>query len=742
MNKEITINEALNKGIVAHKAGQAKEASRYYTAILKVQPAHPEANHNMGVLAVGIGKVQEALPFFKTAVEANPNLNQYWLSYIDALIRLGRIDVAYEIFEQAKRYGLETENFSAIENMVTARINIVSRKETEEPTQDQLQLLLNLYYKGQYKKVLNKTSQLLERFSKSVILYNILGAANRSLGKLDKALEIYRKAISLKPDYADAHNNMGVTLKDQGKLEEAIAAYRKAVALKPDYAEAHNNIGVALKDQGKLEEAIVAYSKAISLKPDYAEAHNNIGVIFKDQGKLEEAIAAYSKAISLKPDYAEAHNNIGVIFKDQGKLEEAIAAYNKAISFKFYYAEFHNNRGAALQDQGKLEEAIEAYNKAIALKPDYADAFNNRGAALQDQGKLEEAIESYNKAISFKPYYAEVHRNLSSIKQYTKEDEHFIQVKEQYRIAALSEDERCNLSFALAKMYEDIGDLDQAFSHLYMGNALRKKLLNYSIKEDEKLFNNLKKTQPHLLKSSLEVKQVYSELSPVFIVGMPRSGTTLVEQIISSHSRVTGAGELNYVGQYGGELSINSKDANIESVSDFRKKYLLELSKVSKGASIVTDKMPQNFRFIPLICAAFPEAKIIHVQRNATATCWSNYKNYFVSKNLGYCCDKQDVVTYYFLYRDLMKLWQSKYSQRIYHLNYEHLIKYQEDQTRKLIKYLELNWEDVCLSPHQNKRSVRTASQQQVRQKIYMGSSQAWKKYEPYLNGVFDNLPS
>ena len=376
------------------------------------------------------------------------------------------------------------------------------------------------------------------------------------------------------------------------------------------------------------------------------------------------------------------------------------------------------------------------------MKPDYADAFNNRGAALQDQGKLEEAIESYNKAISFKPYYAEVHRNLSSIKQYTKEDEHFIQVKEQYRIAALSEDERCNLSFALAKMYEDIGDLDQAFSHLYMGNALRKKLLNYSIKEDEKLFNNLKKTQPHLLKSSLEVKQVYSELSPVFIVGMPRSGTTLVEQIISSHSRVTGAGELNYVGQYGGELSINSKDANIESVSDFRKKYLLELSKVSKGASIVTDKMPQNFRFIPLICAAFPEAKIIHVQRNATATCWSNYKNYFVSKNLGYCCDKQDVVTYYFLYRDLMKLWQSKYSQRIYHLNYEHLIKYQEDQTRKLIKYLELNWEDVCLSPHQNKRSVRTASQQQVRQKIYMGSSQAWKKYEPYLNGVFDNLPS
>ena len=252
----------------------------------------------------------------------------------------------------------------------------------------------------------------------------------------------------------------------------------------------------------------------------------------------------------------------------------------------------------------------------------------------------------------------------------------------------------------------------------------------------------MKKTQPVLLESSLEIKKGYSGLSPVFIVGMPRSGTTLVEQIISSHSEVTGAGELKYTAQYGGELAINSAPINTVAISDFRKKYFYELSKVSKGKSIITDKMPQNFRFIPLICAAFPEAKIIHVQRNATATCWSNFKHYFAVKGLGYCYNLEDLVTYYELYIDLMELWQSEYSDRIYNLNYESLTTDQENQTRKLMKYLELNWEEACLSPQNNKRSIRTLSQQQVRKKIYKGSSNAWFKYEPYLNGAFDSLVS
>ena len=265
-------------------------------------------------------------------------------------------------------------------------------------------------------------------------------------------------------------------------------------------------------------------------------------------------------------------------------------------------------------------------------------------------------------------------------------------------------------------------------------------MLNYTIDQDKNLFQRLIETNKILLKHSLKVQMGVNEPIPIFIVGMPRSGTSLVEQIISSHSDVTGAGELNYVDRFGKSVATGMKTPNTATLSDFRDKYLLELSKVSNAKPRVTDKMPHNFRFIPLICAAFPEAKIIHVKRDAAATCWSNYKHYFTTKALGYSYNIDDLITYYKLYSDLMKLWQSQYGDRIYNLNYENLTIDQENQTRKLIKYLELKWENACLSPHKNKRSIRTASQQQVRQKVYQGSSEEWRKYEPYLNGAFDSL--
>ena len=231
----------------------------------------------------------------------------------------------------------------------------------------------------------------------------------------------------------------------------------------------------------------------------------------------------------------------------------------------------------------------------------------------------------------------------------------------------------------------------------------------------------MKRTQPTILKNSLKIGESSTEPTPIFILGMPRSGTTLVEQIISSHSEVVGAGELSHISQLGINLAKDPKCIDITAISTFRYKYLSELSKISNGKSILTDKMPHNFRFIPLICAAFPEAKIIHVQRNAAATCWSNFKQYFDIRGLGYCYDLEDIVSYYNLYKDLMQLWQVEYGDRIYNLNYENLTTDQENETRKLVKYLELNWEKGCLSPHKNKRSVGTASQQQVRQKGLYG---------------------
>ena len=229
-------------------------------------------------------------------------------------------------------------------------------------------------------------------------------------------------------------------------------------------------------------------------------------------------------------------------------------------------------------------------------------------------------------------------------------------------------------------------------------------------------------------------------ISPIFIVGMPRSGTTLVEQIISSHSQVTGAGELSFVEQFGGSLARGLSEINTTSLLGFREHYLNRLKDFAKGNLIVTDKMPQNFRYIGLLIAAFPESRIVHVKRNPAAVCWANYKQYFSSKSLGYPYALEDVISYHKSYENLMEFWGNTLSERIHNLDYELLVESQESETLRLIKYLGLDWDEQCLSPQNNTRSVATASNVQIRKKVYQGSSQQWKKYKPFLDGALDEL--
>ena len=573
----------------------------------------------------------------------------------------------------------------------------------QDPNQEHLQSIISLFNQGQLQQALSESSQLLERFPNSVILYNIAGACNAGLMQFDAAINNYKKALKINPYYADAYSNMGNVLKDKGDLEAAIQSYKQALKIKPDYAQAYNNMGNALKDKGDLKAAIESYKQALKIKPDYAQAYSNMGIALKGKGDLNAAISSYKQALKIKPDYAEAYNNMG----------------------------------SALNDKGDLEAAIESYKQALKIKPDYAEAYNNMGIALKDKGDLEAAIESYKQALKIKPDYAEVYRSLSNMHRYKEHDEYFLKMQSLCQSSSLSDEQRCHLNFALSKASEDLNEISQSFNYLKIGNELRKKILSYDIKKDIELFSQLKKSYPSIaLQSVVEL----SDLKPIFILGMPRSGTTLVEQIVSSHSEVTGAGELSYVSKFGGPTARGAIKPNTKMILDFRQRYIEALKKRSDGRSIVTDKMPQNFLYVGLIFAAFPDAKVIHVNRDPAATCWSNYKHYFIDKELGYCYDLDDTVTYFGLYTDLMQFWLGHYGDRIYNLNYDNLTINQDDETRKLIEYLELEWENDCLSPQHNKRSVRTVSQQQVRQKVYQGSSQQWRKFEPYLNGAFDQL--
>lgn len=533
----------------------------------------------------------------------------------------------------------------------------------------------------------------------------------------------------------------GVDAQKAGKLNEAEKIYQAILLVNPNNNAALSNLGVLLYTVGRLDEAKMCYIKLISQNLNNADAHCNLGVILQELNELENSESSLKKAIKLKPDYEMAYNNLGNTLKRLGKLNDAVASYRKAIKLRSNYIDAHYNLSVILQELDQLKDSEIICKKAIELKSDHHQAYNNLGIILQKLGSIEEAEKAYQKAIDFKYDYVEAHLNLSRIKTFDKKDGQFILMQKLYISKSLTDEQLCHINFSLGKANEDLKNFEGSFKHYSEGNKLRNKSLNYNITQDIEIFEDLKKTYPIIKKNSLKDFKFAEELTPVFILGMPRSGTTLVEQIITSHSSVIGAGELTYIEQFGDKIARGKIKTSSEILINFRNTYLKKLKELYKTSSMVTDKLPLNFRYIGLICSTFPEAKIIHIKRNSSATCWGNYSQLFSNKkSFHYCYNLDNIIAYYSLYQNIMNFWDKHLSDRIYNLNYDELTVNQEEETKKLINYLGLDWQEECLYPENNKRSVSTASSKQIRQKIYQGSSRKWKKFELFLKGKFNNL--
>ena len=802
---ELTIERALQRGVAAHREGKLKEAERLYRTILQTQPMHPDANHNLGLIEFSMNNSESALTLFKTALEINPKIEQFWFSYIGALIKEKQFNNAKRVIEKGRKKGINEDKLDALETQFSS-VSQGTNPIATIPSQQALDSLLEHYQAERYGDAEKFALSITRQFPKHEFGWKILGAVYsrtgrksdavninqkvvalsprdaearynlgntlRELGRLEEAETSYTRAIALRFDLAEAHGNLGVTLQRLNRLEEAELSYRQAIVLKPDYAEVHNNLGVTLRQLGRLEEAEASYRQAIKGESDFAEAYSNLGVTLQDLNRLEEAEAShrqatmlksdfaeayynlgntlrelgrlveseasYTQAIVLNSEYAEAYNNLGNILQELGRFEEAEASYRQATVLQSDYAEAHNNLGVTLRELERLEEAETSYREAIRLKFDFAEAYSNLGVTLQELGRLEEAEAKYRQAITLKPDYAEAHRLLALMKTFDIQDEQYSIMRELYSDEKISEEQLCHINFGLAKASEDIGNIEQAFKHYCEGNALCKKLLNYDISEDIEFFKELKTSYPQIQKSALEIEILANNPMPIFIIGMPRSGTTLVEQIISSHSQVTGAGELDFVAQFGEAIARGLTLANTNTMLNFRENYLQKLKTLSNGKPFVTDKMPQNFRYLGLLVSSIPEAKIVHVKRSPPAVCWAHYKLYFSSKMLNYSYELDDIAQYYRLYENLMNFWTESFANRIYDLDYELLTVNQAEETTNLIHHLGLDWEEECLLPQNNVRSVSTASNMQVRKKLYQGSSQDWKKFKPFLNGRLD----
>ena len=345
---KITIEQILQQGIAAHKQGKLNEAERLYKAIIQSQPLHPDANHNLGLIAVAVNKADVALPLFKTALEANPKIEQFWLSYIDVLIKEKHFDNAKQVLKKAKAQGVDVDRLNSLEIQISSKTQKTNTARLSPP-KELLDNLLEHYKNGRFNDAEKLAEEITQDFPEHQFAWKVLGALFMQTGRLNESLIANQKSVQLSSQDAHAHNNLGATLKELGRLEEAVVSYNEALGLNPGFVEAYFNLGVTLKELGKLDEALASYNQAIALKPDYAKGHNNLGSTLKELGRLDEAETSYKKAIALKPDYAEAHSNLGIIFQEFGRFNEAVASYAQAIALKPEYADAHVNLGIAIK---------------------------------------------------------------------------------------------------------------------------------------------------------------------------------------------------------------------------------------------------------------------------------------------------------------------------------------------------------------------------------------------------------
>jgi len=602
-------------------------------------------------------------------------------------------------------------------------------------------------------------------------IQRLLASAKKNIrkGNIEAAKDDYFKVLKSIPNHQEAKKQLSklsqnnqtsptqsqldliIKLYASSQIQDALSSLELLINDYPHDPSLFNIRGACFKAINQMESAVDSFKNAINIKPDYAEAYFNLGITLQELNKPNEAIKYYEKAISIKPAYPTAHNNLGLIFLGLSQLDSAADHFNWAISYNPEFAEAQNNLGATLQQSREFNESIKHYLKATTINPNYTQAFNNLGIIHQTLGQQVEAIKYFQKAISLAPNHASAYFNLSRIKTFLPDD---IQISQMQSLVTknLNIVEKIYLNFALAKANEDLEKKDDLFKFLNQGNQLCKEKTNYSIESDklkhtliQKIFSSPKYLSEIKANEGLNYK--LKSKRPIFIIGMPRSGTTLVEQIISSHKKVYGAEEMSTLSHLISEIlkkfsSNNSYELNTKSSLSIRHKYLSELSNLNVSENIITDKWPLNFQYVGFILEAFPEAKIIHLKRDSRATCWSIYKHFFSDIGNGWAYNFKDLAGFYNLYSEMMAFWHELFPNKIYDISYEDLTTNQEEETRKLLEYCDLDWDENCLNFHKNERAVKTASALQVREKMYQGSSDVWKEYEAFLQPLIKGLKS
>lgn len=658
--------EAIKLGVKAHRAGDLHKATHYYSEILKVDPNHPDANHNMGVLRGELGRWKEALPFFKKATTSKTPNNQHWISYINALIKLDQIAIAKTEIENANLKNFSQELIEKLRSMTVPQKTEID----DDLIIDAVHSLLALYNAGQLETVVQQCQTLVKKHPKAFLIWNILGAAHKGLDENDKALTEFQKVIELNPEFAEAHNNIGIIFDEQGRFDEALAEYNKALLLKPKYPEAYNNIGTIFVNQNKLEDALKSFSQAILIKPDYAEALFNKGMVLKKQGKWQEALDAHNTATTIKPDYAQSYNEIGTILTEQGELEEALDAYNKAITVTSDCFLTYNNIGNVLRRQGKLDAALVAYKKAIFLEPRFSRAYNNMGVAFQDQGNIEASVHCYKRALSIEPDYSQAAKNFLGLPMGTLSKADVNVCKNALVKTRESKEKSKDFLFVEANLLKHEGLLDKAFEKFCFANKQKSKE-NIKAIEEERVSRgqSLKRIQgwvPNL------PDKPEKTLTKLFLVGPSRSGKSSLEQSLQKSFNVTA----HYEGIRLSVLSDEFLKNNYFEKDIFRTLFYEKENAVSEKYEVITSTNPRSIFYADYIFDHVPNSYFLYVNRPTMDIASEIFTNFYPHGNF-YALSPNDIINYLSTYKKIF------------------------DQIALKVpdKCLILNWTDVIRSP-------------------------------------------
>lgn len=540
-----------------------------------------------------------------------------------------------------------------------------------------------------------------------------------------------RELTASHPSSGLAWKALSVALQMQNK--EALDALQRAARLLPNDAESQSNLGAALRRYGRLDEAVACLRHALQMRPELAEVWNNLGNAERDLGRFDAAVAALAEALRLKPGFAKAHNNLGNALRDLGRLDEAALSYRQALEHDANYAEAHSNFGSLLRLQGRSAEAQSYCERALAIDPNYPAAITLLAHLRSDRGQFAEARTLLERVIATDPNCAEAWSGLAGLRRMSREDANWLAGATRTAKRALPRDE-IPLRFAIGKYLDDVGDYDDAFISYRRANDLAKL---HRPRHDRHLLTAgidrlvLSQTAEWLRRPGST--SIGSE-RPVLVVGMPRSGTTLAEQILASHPQVHGAGELPYwngaAGRYAAAGADAGDDASLRRLAD---DYLALLDEVSHDASRVVDKMPANFMFLGLIHAALPLARIIHLERNPIDTCLSIYFQNFGSAH-SYANDLGDLAHYYSEYRRIMDHWRRTLpAGAILDVPYEGLVENPEHWSRAMVEFIGLPWDARCRDFHGIERIVSTFSKWQARQPINTASVARWLHYEKFV---------